>query len=62
MAENEYCVARRTYTDGKPAITFVDHHEWRYMMLAGEPDSAPYYLYYCVFCLRLEKRKVEDGA
>ena len=63
MADN-CCVVRNTFdSSGSITESFVDHHEWRYMMLAGAHDFAPYYLYYCVFCLKLEKRGcVEDGT
>ena len=61
MAKNDMCIARHTFAGDGPESTFADHHEWRYMMLAGDHDFAPYYLYYCVFCLKLEKRGcVED--
>ena len=66
MVEDEYCVARRTHTDGKPYCTFVDHHEWRFLREYevygdfGETQEVGN-VYYCVFCLKLEKRR-KDGT
>ena len=61
MGENDYCVARYTHMGNKPDTTFVEHHEWRYLTQEGVFSAAPYRVYYCIFCLKLERRLTDDG-
>ena len=66
MAENEYCAARYTHMGGKPDTTFVEHHEWRFLRQRFIENDSPspsdlHNVFYCIFCLKLENRKVKYG-
>ncbi len=66
MAENNYCVSRYRYTDGKPDTTFVGHHEWRFRQetieyVGSPPEGRDYDTYYCVFCLQLKHMRIASG-
>ncbi|KKL48294.1 hypothetical protein LCGC14_2326960 [marine sediment metagenome] len=66
MAENDKCIERVvSVTKYREAI--ADHHEWRFLrqgMIYGDAYSIPptnvtvFDIYYCVFCLKQEKREV----
>ena len=64
MAENDRCAKRRPV--GDLHTVFADHHEWRFLQQRFmENDSLSpsdlHNVFYCIFCLKLENRKVKYG-
>ena len=65
MAENDRCAKRRPV--GDLHTVFADHHEWRFLRqdvvvkTRPTPDGV-YDTYYCVFCLKLDRRLLDNGT
>ncbi|KKM76748.1 hypothetical protein LCGC14_1377000 [marine sediment metagenome] len=65
MAENERCsVIREVGGDQSSQYSQADHHEWRFLRQGIVYKDAPtshavHDVYYCIFCLKLNTRKVE---
>ena len=66
MAKNDMCIARHTFAGDGPESTFADHHEWRFLRQAAMYNEVGTEIvrdfYYCIFCLRLVKRKGDGTA
>ena len=66
MAENDKCV-NRVVGGGRDGLAYANHHEWRFLRqdvvvkTRPTPDGV-YDTYYCVFCLKLDRRLLDNGT
>ena len=71
MADNDGCfkrvVGRIPHSDFGLVYAYADHHEWRFLRqdvvvkTRPTPDGV-YDTYYCVFCLKLDRRLLDNGT